>query len=229
MEGGGAQQAEPQPQPQQQPQQPQAAKGPAGVARGQRVYVGNLSWGTSWQDLKDHMRQAGTVNFCNVMGRNGRSQGCGLVEFATVEDAQAAITTLHDSELDGRKIFVREDREDKPIGGGNRVTTRRRPPAARAPAAPTKTLGPNGESIAGRRVFVGNLPWGATSQDLHDNFETCGTVLRAEVMLRPDGKSAGFATVLFETEESAQTAIASFHQGEFDGRPMVVRLDARAE
>ena len=54
-------------------------------------------------------------------------------------------------------------------------------------------------------------------------------MLRAEVMLRPDGKSAGFATVLFETEESAQTAIASFHQGEFDGRPMVVRLDARAE
>ena len=60
---------------------------------------------------QDHMRTAGTVNFCNVMGANGRSKGCGLVEFATPEEAQHAIQTLHDSELDGRKIFCREDRE----------------------------------------------------------------------------------------------------------------------
>ena len=57
------------------------------------------------------MRTAGTVNFCNVMGANGRSKGCGLVEFATPEEAQNAIRTLHDSELDGRRIFCREDRE----------------------------------------------------------------------------------------------------------------------
>eukprot|EP01052_Picozoa_sp_SAG31_P052228 SAG31_NODE_12795_length_916_cov_1.264382_1_plen_81_part_01 len=78
---------------------------------------------------------------------------------------------LHDSELDGRKIFVREDREEKPIGGGNRIGPRRRP----NPSNPTKSRGSNGESISGRQVFVGNLPWSATSQDLTDNFGTCGT------------------------------------------------------
>ena len=57
------------------------------------------------------MRTAGTVNFCNVMGANGRSKGCGLAEFATPEEAQNAIRTLHGSELDGRRIFCREDRE----------------------------------------------------------------------------------------------------------------------
>jgi RNA recognition motif-containing protein len=138
--------AEPEPEPpaasseeNEQPQPPPARGGRlAPGAKGQRVYVGNLSWSTSWQDLKvrvhlfsvctcagapaaadakaalrsqDHMRTAGTVNFCNVMGANGRSKGCGLVEFATPEEAQTAIRTLHDSELDGRKIFCREDRE----------------------------------------------------------------------------------------------------------------------
>ena len=91
-----------------------------GIDKAQRVYVGNLAWSVSWQDLKDHMRLNGelNVNFCNVMGENGRSKGCGLVEYATADEAALAVTKLHDTELAGRKIFVREDREDKLIGGG---------------------------------------------------------------------------------------------------------------
>jgi|EP01046_Picozoa_sp_COSAG06_P052026 RNA recognition motif-containing protein len=170
------------------------------------------------------MRTAGTVNFCNVMGANGRSKGCGLVEFATPEEAQHAIQTLHDSELDGRKIFCREDRENKPIGGGNHTGPRKR---IHNPSNATRTRGPNGESIAGRQVFVGNLPWTATSIDLVENFGTCGTVVTAEVSQRSDGRSAGFGTVLFETEEAAANAISQFNHGEFDGRPMVVKLDAK--
>ena len=44
------------------------------------------------------------------------------------------------------------------------------------PAQPTQAIGPSGESIKGRQVFVGNLPWSATSQDLIDNFCVCGVV-----------------------------------------------------
>ena len=42
-----------------------------------RIYVGNLSWQVSWQDLKDHMRQAGEVIYADVMtegGKGGRSK-----------------------------------------------------------------------------------------------------------------------------------------------------------
>ena len=47
------------------------------------VYVGNLSWETSWQSLKDHFRSAGEVTHADVMTEpNGRSKGCGLVSFA---------------------------------------------------------------------------------------------------------------------------------------------------
>jgi RNA recognition motif-containing protein len=58
------------------------------------------------------MRQAGEVLHAEVICEsNGRSKGCGIVEFSTPEEAQKAITTLTDSELLGRLIFVREDRE----------------------------------------------------------------------------------------------------------------------
>ena len=76
-------------------------------------------------------------------------------------------------------------------------------------------------------MFVGNLPWTATSTDLTENFGTCGTVVAAEVIQRSDGRSAGFGTVLFETKEAAAHAISQFNHGEFDGRPMVVKLDAK--
>ena len=82
-----------------------------GGGGGGAVYVGNLSWETSWQGLKDHFRSAGEVTHADVMTEpNGRSKGCAIVRFASAQDAANAIQQLHDSELDGRTIFVREDR-----------------------------------------------------------------------------------------------------------------------
>ena len=84
------------------------------------VYVGNLSWDVMWQDLKDHMKEAGNVIRADVMmGDDGRSKGCGIVEYATVEEANRAILQRHNSNLKGRLIFVREDR-DKDVENPNR-------------------------------------------------------------------------------------------------------------
>lgn len=53
---------------------------------------------------------------------SGRSKGCGIVEYRTTAEAQQAINTLLDTELKGRLIFVREDREAAGrCGGGRRV------------------------------------------------------------------------------------------------------------
>ena len=83
------------------------------------VYVGNLSWDVMWQDLKDHMKEAGNVIRADVMmGDDGRSKGCGIVEYATVEEANRAILQRHNSNLKGRLIFVREDR-DKDVENPN--------------------------------------------------------------------------------------------------------------
>ena len=52
---------------------------------------------------------AGDVKHAEVFADfNGRSKGCGIVEYSNPEDAQRAIAELNDTELEGRKIFVRE-------------------------------------------------------------------------------------------------------------------------
>ena len=66
----------------------------------------------AWYDLKDHFKSCGNVVRADILEEpRGRSKGCGLVEFALAEEAQRAIATLNDTELKGRAIFVREDRE----------------------------------------------------------------------------------------------------------------------
>ncbi|KAF6003066.1 hypothetical protein F1559_003549 [Cyanidiococcus yangmingshanensis] len=77
-----------------------------------RVYVSNLAWRTTWRGLKDHMRTAGEVAYADVYmdKETRRSRGCGVVEFLDEESAQRAIRELNETTLDGRQIYVREDR-----------------------------------------------------------------------------------------------------------------------
>mmetsp|Transcript_3356 Transcript_3356/g.6888 ORF Transcript_3356/g.6888 Transcript_3356/m.6888 type:complete len:204 (-) Transcript_3356:280-891(-) len=76
-----------------------------------RVFVGNLSWSTTWQGLKDHFASCGEVTRADVFTeRSGRSRGCGIVEFATPEQAKGAMEAMNNTDLDGRTVFVREDR-----------------------------------------------------------------------------------------------------------------------
>jgi RNA recognition motif-containing protein len=122
----------------------------ADAGKGCRVYIGNLSWGVSWQDLKDHMREAGEVTRADVMmGPDGRSKGCGIVEYESVEEAQKAVLTLNDTELNGRQIFVREDREERGTRSGNQFSS--------------------DEKAQSRRCYVGNLSWDVAWQDLKDH------------------------------------------------------------
>eukprot|EP00746_Dinoflagellata_sp_MGD_P072354 gnl/MRDRNA2_/MRDRNA2_29371_c0_seq1.p1 gnl/MRDRNA2_/MRDRNA2_29371_c0~~gnl/MRDRNA2_/MRDRNA2_29371_c0_seq1.p1 ORF type:complete len:231 (+),score=54.22 gnl/MRDRNA2_/MRDRNA2_29371_c0_seq1:101-793(+) len=77
---------------------------------GCRVYVGNLDWRITWQNLKDHMKQAGHVNFVDLFeGPDGRSKGCATIEYGNPMDAQKAINGLNDTQLGERLIFVRQD------------------------------------------------------------------------------------------------------------------------
>ena len=60
------------------------------------------------------MKTVGNVTYCDIMmNSEGRSKGCGLVEYATAKQAAEAIEQLNDTELEGRNISVREDRENE--------------------------------------------------------------------------------------------------------------------
>lgn len=188
------------------------------------MYVGNLSWETTWQDLKDHFRQAGDVMHADVMhGADGRSKGCGLVTFATAREAAHAISALHDSVLHARSIFVREDREAAlpglPAPAGRAPTSM--PPLARL-APPTM------QAEAGAKVFVGNLSFETSWQDLKDHFRSAGEVLHADVMLGQDGRSKGCGMVAFATAREAAHAISMLHGTTLKCRGIFVREDREA-
>jgi hypothetical protein len=90
-----------------------------------RVFVQGIPDGTSWQDLKDHFRQAGQVVFASVSvdAQTGASKGHGIVQFETTEMAQQAIEMMRNYPLFGtHPLFVREDVQE---GSGTAVLSQR--------------------------------------------------------------------------------------------------------
>lgn len=72
----------------------------------QKLYVGNLNYKTTEEQLKDLFTQHGEVTSVNIL----QGRGFGFVEMSTVESAQAAKTKLNGTEFDGRKIIVNDAR-----------------------------------------------------------------------------------------------------------------------
>ena len=75
------------------------------------------------------------------------------------------------------------------------------------------------------KLFVGNLSFNLTENDLQDAFAPHGTVVEANLMLdRATGRSRGFAFVTMGTEEEAQKAIDAMNGASVDGRNLTVNL-----
>jgi RNA recognition motif-containing protein len=92
-----------------------------------KLYVGNLSFQTSSEDLQQLFSQAGTVESATVVEDRdtGRSRGFGFVEMASKEEGEKAIEQFNGTDLAGRNLTVnearpREDRGGRGGGGGGR-------------------------------------------------------------------------------------------------------------
>jgi RNA recognition motif-containing protein len=87
-----------------------------------KLYVGNLSFDTSNEDLQQLFAKAGTVESASIVEdrETGRSRGFGFVEMSTKEEGAAAIQQFNGKEMGGRALNVNEakPREDRGGGGG---------------------------------------------------------------------------------------------------------------
>lgn len=83
-----------------------------------KIYVGNLSFSTSSNELEDLFTEFGEVSKCQIISdrETGRSKGFGFVEMSNDGDARTAISALNDKDHDGRNLKVNEarPREDRP-------------------------------------------------------------------------------------------------------------------
>jgi RNA recognition motif-containing protein len=88
-----------------------------------KIYVGNMSYNTSEDTLRQLFAQYGEVTSVNVITDRytGRAKGCGFVEMATDDAARAAMAALNGREVDGRQLKVNEANDkprDSDRGGG---------------------------------------------------------------------------------------------------------------
>ena len=87
-----------------------------------KLYVGNLSFDTTTEDLEKMFGEIGTVESTNIIEdrETGRSRGFGFVEMSSKEEGQNAISALNGKEIDGRALTVNEakPREDRAGSGG---------------------------------------------------------------------------------------------------------------
>ncbi|KLJ10262.1 hypothetical protein EMPG_14375, partial [Blastomyces silverae] len=157
---------------------------------------------------------AGATGGHSSSGYGGRGpSGCGIVEYATREQAQNAVATLSNQNLMGRLVYVREDREAEPRFTG--------PPARGDFGAPGRGgyggYAPGPGAGGGRQIYVSNLPFNVGWQDLKDLFRQAG-----------NGRPKGSGIVAFESADDARNAIQQFNGYDWQGRTLEVREDRYA-
>jgi RNA recognition motif-containing protein len=85
-----------------------------------RLYVGNLKYTVTSEQLKELFEQYGAVSSAQVLSdrETGRSRGFGFVEMSNDDEASSAIESLDGQDFDGRRLTVNEARPRSPGGGG---------------------------------------------------------------------------------------------------------------
>lgn len=98
--------------------------------RSMNIYIGNLSYSVTEEDLRQAFQAFGTVESVKIITDNfsGRSKGFGFVEMPETEEAEAAIAGLNGKEMKGRTVTVNQAKprtESRPRTGKGREGSRR--------------------------------------------------------------------------------------------------------
>ncbi|KAL3453752.1 hypothetical protein BJX65DRAFT_75746 [Aspergillus insuetus] len=181
------------------------------------LFVGNLSWNVTEEWLQQEFETFGELSGVRIMTERdtGRSRGFGYVEFASAADAAKAYESMKDTEIDGRKInldYATGRPANKDQGGfKERAQTRAR------------SFGDQ-SSPESDTLFIGNLPFSATEDSVHEVFGSSGSVLGIRLPTHQEsGQPKGFGYVQYSSVDEARQAYNDLQGAEIDGRP--VRLD----
>ena len=121
------------------PREPRERRSPEKTEVGsQRIYLGNLSYDASEEDLKDLFKGVGTVRNVEIVynRRTHKSKGYGFVDMLNVEEAKRAVEVLHDQFFMGRKLVVSGAKTKEHEDAVKEETVEAAPAAPSAPSAP---------------------------------------------------------------------------------------------
>jgi len=183
------------------------------VTSGLSLYVGNLSWSTSEEAIAQEFAQFNATEVSLKFGRDGRSRGYAIVSFETEAEAQAALEVMNGATIDERELKCRFDE-----GAGLKYK--------KSPDVYTEPKSSTAAPPTPNTLYIGNLPWEVTDDDLFKFFVDSNTnPVSAGVVYTRSGRSQGYALVSFNSEEEAANAIEQVNEVEFQGRNIVARMD----
>lgn len=171
------------------------------------VFVGKLSWNVDNDWLKSEFQHIGEIVSCRVQWDHdqNRSKGFGFVEFSSPDLAQKAVTEMANKEIDGREINIdiAAGRSDKPKNNDRRAAA-----FGDKKSDPADTL------------FVGNLPFSASEDQLYELFAEYGDVQSVRLPTdRESGAPKGFGYVTMGDVSQATKALESMSgQAQIEGR-----------
>lgn len=160
-----------------------------------KVYIGGLSPDTDWRALKRLMELAGEVARIEMLDDPKRHRNSALVIYSSSLEAQRAIQQLDGKILDGKALEVRED------------------------SGPRRSRSPRKSN----QIYIKNLPYSVSWQQLRDVFEAYGEILRVDIPKDSNERSKGFGFIMFKNDGEASKAILGMNNAELNGRKILVK------
>ncbi|XP_014801534.1 PREDICTED: nucleolin [Calidris pugnax] len=158
------------------------------------VFVGNLTPTKDYEELKTGIKEFFVKKNIEVLDvRIGASKRFGYVDFSSAEDLDKALT------LNGKKLMGSEVKLEK--------------------AKSKETIKENKKERDARTLFVKNLPYRLTEDEMREVFENAQEI---RIVMNKDGSSKGMAYIQFKTEAEANKALEEKQGTEVDGRAMVI-------
>jgi nucleolin len=165
------------------------------------LFVRNLSWSVTENDLYDLFREVGEVLSVKIPTRreDGKPRGFAFVEMSSQEIGKKAIQRLNSAMLYNRELVV--DFQDESRGGGN------------------SSSGP----VKNAKLFVRNINYSVSEQALQNLFQQAGTVYSVKIATdRESGESKGFGFIEMSSAEEAQNAINTLNNTYLEGKEIII-------
>ncbi|KAE9409675.1 polyadenylate binding protein [Gymnopus androsaceus JB14] len=181
------------------------------------LYVKNLDPEVSQDEFEKLFEQFGAVTSAIVqVDEEGKSRGFGFVNYENHEEAAKAVEALHDTELNGRKLFVSR---------AQKKAEREEELRKSYEQAKMEKL----SKYQGVNLYIKNLEDDVDDEKLRAEFEPFGAITSCKVMRDEKGTSKGFGFVCFSSPDEATKAVAEMNNKMIGTKPLYVSLAQRRE